>query len=58
MLEPKHRYEKMIRQAEKYCDRERPPHAFGESYQAYYSERGKATYTFDVDVTIEQRGRS
>ena len=34
----------MMGKAEKYRDRERLPHAGGESYQAYYSERGKAAY--------------
>ena len=38
------RRELRIRQAEKYCQRERPPDAIGESYQAEYSEAGKARH--------------
>jgi len=34
MLEPKRRSRKEDRQAEKYCGRESPPYADGESYQA------------------------
>ena len=44
MPESKHRHVTTARQAEKYCERERPPYAFGESYQAYYSEVGKACH--------------
>ena len=42
------------RQAGKYGARERPPDAAGESYQAWYSERGNATHK-GKDVT---EGRS
>ena len=38
------RRELRSRQAEKYCQRESPPNAVGESYQAEYSEVGKAHY--------------
>jgi hypothetical protein len=38
------RRERRFRQAEKYGQRERPPPAVGESYQAEYSEHGKAMY--------------
>jgi hypothetical protein len=34
MLEPKRRHGKLSREAEEYCQRESPPEADGESYQA------------------------
>ena len=57
MPESKHRHVTTARQAEKYCERERPPYAFGESYQAYYSERGKATYTSGVNRLPRTKGK-
>jgi group II intron reverse transcriptase/maturase len=57
MPEPKHKHVTMPRQAEKYCEREIPPYAFGESYQAYYSERGKATYTSGVNELPRTKGK-
>lgn len=57
MPESKHRHVTTARQAEKYCEREMPPYAFGESYQAYYSERGKATYTSGVNKLPRTKGK-
>ena len=57
MPEPNHMHVTMPRQAEKYCEREKPPHAFGESYQAYYSERGKATYKGKVLTEVRSLQR-
>ncbi len=57
MPEPKHMHVTMSRQAEKYCEREKPPYAFGESYQAYYSERGKATYKGKVLTEVRSLKR-
>jgi group II intron reverse transcriptase/maturase len=57
MPEPKHRHVTTPRQAENYCEREKPPHAFGESYQAYYSERGKATYKGKVLTEVRSLQR-
>lgn len=45
MPEPQRRRGTRGRQAEKYCERELPPDASGESSQASYSARGKAPYT-------------
>ena len=50
MPEPQLRCGTRDRQAEEYYERESPPDASGESYQAEYSERGKATY-MGKDVT-------
>ena len=43
-LEPKGHDEARSREAEKYCQRESPLDAYGESYQASYLEVGKAHY--------------
>src|SRR6266511_2592920 len=54
MPEPQLRRGTRVRQAEEYGERESPPEAVGESYHAWDSERGKATY-MGKDVT---EGRS
>jgi len=57
MLEPKDGHVTALRQAREYCERENLPYAFGESYQAYYSERGKATYTSKVNNGQLDKGK-
>ena len=57
MLEPKDGHLTALRQAREYCERESLPYAFGESYQAYYSERGKATYTSGVNKLPRTKGK-
>ncbi len=57
MLEPKDGHVTALRKAREYCERESLPYAFGESYQAYYSERGKATYTSKVDNGQLDKGK-
>ena len=54
MLEPQRRWRTWDRQAEKYCHRERPLHAPGESYHASYSAVGKA-HDKGKDVTEVHR---